>query len=553
MTAARNTDRAPDSERISRRRLRGRVALLGACGLLLTAPSAAWPDTPAVTRPAGADGTATDAAVPPELRRYHQQKLLWEPCPDTPSFQCATLKVPLDYAHPDAGDLVLTATRKKATGAGARIGSLLVNPGGPGGSAIDYLAGGGADLFSPSVRASYDLVAMDPRGVQYSTPVDCGLNTATTSSGVGRHMSADPAKIAAYEEVFEQFTDACARHAGRLLPHVGTLDAARDMDVLRALLGDDRLHYLGFSYGGYLGATYADLFPSRVGRMVLDGAIDPAIDGYQVVLQNAAGYQVAWESFAADCAARTDCPLGRSVKEISRGLDTLRRSLDRVPLRQGKDITITGESLLTAVTIGLKAPEWALLRAALQGLQAGDTTALQQLLGSAEDTSSNATEAHYAISCLSSPLAPRFTSAEVRAALRQLLNASPQFGEFHAPRLMQCAHWPVPPAQPAHPVSAPGAAPVLVVGTTRDPATPYAWSKALARQLASSRLLTYDGDGHLAYQTGSACVDTAVDRYLTLGRLPHVGTICPGTSPAAPVTAVPRQEPDGVRGTSTNP
>ncbi|MEU9287506.1 alpha/beta hydrolase [Streptomyces sp. NPDC048275] len=526
MTAVRDTDRTPDVDRIPRRRLRSRVALLGACGLLLTAP-AAWPGAgPAETRLARMDGTATDAATPPELRRYYQQKLLWEPCPGSPSFQCTTLKAPLDYAHPDAGDLLLRAIRKKATGNGARIGSLLFNPGGPGASAIDYLVGGQADLFSPSVRADYDLVAMDPRGVQYSTPVDCEINTPTTPAGVGRHVSADSAEIAAYDAVYGQFTNACARHAGRLLPHVGTLDAARDMDVLRALLGDDRLHYVGFSYGTYLGATYADLFPSRVGRMVLDGAVDPTIDGYRNFLQTAAGFQAAWESFATDCAARTDCPLGHSVKEISRRLDTLRHSLDRTPLRQGKDISIAGDDLFNAVTTALMAPGWELLRAALRGVLTGDTIALQQLLGAADDTSSNATDAFVAISCLSSPFAPRFTSAQVQAALPQFLRASPQFGKDYATQLMQCTHWPVPPTQPAHTLTAPGAAPILIVGTTRDPATPYPWAKALARQLSSSRLLTYDADGHAAYQRGSTCVDTAVDRYLAQGQLPPAGKIC---------------------------
>ncbi|MFF3687427.1 alpha/beta hydrolase [Streptomyces sp. NPDC002187] len=526
MTPARDNDRTPDVGRIPRRQLRSRAALLGVCGLLLTAPYAAWPGAaPAMTQLARADDMATDASVPPGLRRYHQQKLLWESCPGAPSLQCTTVKVPLDYAHPDAGDLLLKVTRKKATGNGIRIGSLLVNPGGPGESAINSLLGG-ADRFSPSVRASYDLVAMDPRGVQYSTPVVCESDTVTTAAGVGRHMSTDSTEIASDDAGYEQFSNACAQHAGRLLPHVGTLDAARDMDVLRALLGDDRLHYVGFSYGSYLGATYADLFPSRVGRMMLDGAVDPAMDGYQDFLQTAAGYQLAWESFAADCAARSDCPLGHSVKEISRRLDTLRRSLDRIPLRQGKDISITGDDLLTAVTTALRVPEWELLRAALRGVPAGDTTALQQLLGSAEDTSSNAADAFYAISCLSTPLAPRFTSAEVQAALPQFLSASPQFGKLYATGLMQCAHWPVPPTQPAQPVSAPGASPILIAGTTRDPATPYPWAKALARQLSSSRLLTYDADGHLAYQRGSTCVDTAVDRYLTLGQLPPVGKIC---------------------------
>ncbi|MFD7402524.1 alpha/beta hydrolase [Streptomyces sp. NPDC059866] len=519
MIAVRDTDRIP------RRRLRGRVVMLGACGVLLTALHVPPAAAPAAMQRAGADGTATDAAVSPELRRYYQQELHWVPCPDSPPFQCTTVKVPLDYAHPDAGDILLKATRKKATGNGARIGSLLVNPGGPGVSAVDFLAGT-ADGFSPAVRASYDLVAVDPRGVGESTPVDCETDIPATSMGFLPNLSADPAEIGAYDEAFKQVATTCARDAGRLLPHVGTLDAARDMDVLRALLGDDRLHYVGISYGTYLGATYADLFPSRVGRLVLDGAVDPTLDGYQHVLQVAAGYQTAWESFAADCASRTDCPLGHSVEEISRGLDTLRSSLDRAPIQRGKDISVTGEDLMLAVTTALRDYLWEELRAALRGVLAGDTTALQQLLGTEEDDSGNAIEALYAVNCLSSPTGPRFTPAQAQAALPQFLRASPQFGESMGLLLMMCAHWPVPPAQPAHPLTAPGAAPILVVGTTRDPATPYPWAKALARQLSSGRLLTYDADGHAAYRRGSTCIDTAVDRYLTRGQLPPTGKVC---------------------------
>lgn len=500
--------------------------MLAVCGLLLTAPYAGSPAAaPAATQKAGADGTATDAAVPSELRRYYQQELHWQPCPDSPPFQCTTVKVPLDYAHPDAGDIDLTAARKKATGNGARIGSLLVNPGGPGESGIDFLVGA-ADGFSPSVRASYDLVAVDPRGVGHSTPVDCKLDMPTTPMGFGLNLSADLAEIGAYDEAFKQVADACAQHAGQLLPHVGTLDAARDMDVLRALLGDDRLHYAGFSYGTYLGATYAELFPSRVGRMVLDGAVDPTLDAYRWLLDTAAGQQVAWESFAADCAARTDCPLGHSVEEAGRRLDALQRSLDRAPLRQGKDISVTRDDLVNAVTTALMTVQWEQLRAAIGGLLAGDTTALQRLLGTAEESSGSVGDANYAVNCLSSTSSPRFTPEQAQAALPQFLRASPQFGEWWARLLMMCTHWPVPPTQPAHPLTAPGAAPILVVGTTRDPATPYPWAEALARQLSSGRLLTYDGDGHTTYGRGSTCIETAVDRYLTRGQLPPAGKVC---------------------------
>ncbi|MEU0368863.1 alpha/beta hydrolase [Streptomyces sp. NPDC006283] len=521
-----------DTARISKRKLRGTLAVLSVCGLLLTACSSLHPQQPpAATGPAragavgGADSTAT---VSPELLPYYRQTLHWKPCAAVPSFQCATLTVPLDYARPQAGDIRLAAIRKKATAAGAaRMGSLLLNPGGPGASAVETLLVT-ADRYSPAMRAAYDLVALDPRGVGASTPVDCDTDTPVTISGVsrpGKSTTAGQAAIKDEDAAFKQVAAECARHAGRLLPHVGTPDTARDMDIMRALLGDDRLNFLGFSYGTYLGATYAELFPSRVGRMVLDGAVDPALDGYRRFLEPAHTHQVAWESFAADCAARPACPVGHSVKEAGRALDSLRATLNRTPLRQGKDVTVTGEDLMNAVVVALMAPAWDPLRAALREVQAGDTTTLQQLLAEVMDADPG-DQAFSAISCRSSTLGAGLTSAQAEAALPEFLRASPQFGDLLVKLLMMCTHWPVPATQPSHPITAPGAAPMLVVGTTRDPATPYSWAKALARQLDSGHLLTYDGDGHTAYLRDSTCINTAVDQYLIHGRLPATGKVC---------------------------
>ncbi|MFF3879447.1 alpha/beta hydrolase, partial [Streptomyces sp. NPDC001978] len=445
------------------------------------------------------------------------------------ALQCTTVKAPLDYAHPDAGDINLEAARKKATRTSAtRIGSLLFNPGGPGTSPIDRLTAD-PDAY-PSLNAAYDLVALDPRGVGHSTPVDCGTDTSTATTA---------SEIAA----------ACARHAGRLLPHVGTLDAARDMDLMRALLGDEQLHYLGWSYGTYLGASYAELFPARVGRMVLDAAIDPSLDAGSTYLNAARGYQVAWEAFAADCAARDDCPVGHSVKEAGRTLDSLVARLDRTPLQQGKDITINGQVVLntTAVLLRapswLKAPNWPTLRQMLREVLAGDTTTLLKvyggkLPGNPGDQSGNA------VACLSSTLGPRYTTSQAKTALAEFVRVAPQFGESWSKGLTLCTSWPVPANQTAHPITASGAAPILVVGTTRDPATPYNQAQALARQLQSGRLLTWDGDGHGAYTRGSTCIENAVDHYLLDGRLPAAGTICTdapdtankpaGTTPEAP-------------------
>lgn len=534
---------AQTSARIRSRRLRGVLATLGASALVLAACTTTGPHrSPAALRPAAADaargagGTAPPASVPAALRPYYEQKLTWRPCP-VAAFECAGLRVPLDYAHPEAQDITLAAVRTKATGAGgaARIGSLQFNPGGPGASAVESLLAFVED-FSPTLRAAYDLVAVDPRGVGLSTPVNCATDTPAVTLERGAHITdADVADIEATDEANREVAEACEEHAGALLPHVGTVDAARDMDIMRALLGDERLHYLGLSYGTYLGTTYADLFPSRVGHLVLDGGVDPSIDGYQSMLNQAGGFQSAWESFAADCAGRPDCPLGHSVAEAGRTLDALRAALDRSPLRAGKDVIVTGEAITSVVIAALMHPgsakppaypEWAALRALLADVLHGDTTAVQRFVGSAEEDSDPGDQSFLAINCLTSALGPRSTPAQVQAALPRFLRASPQLGTRWAQRLMDCTHWPVAANQQPHRVTAPGAAPILVIGTLRDPATPYLEAQALVRQLSSGHLLTWDGDGHVAYQRGSACVDQAVDAYLTQDRIPPAGTVC---------------------------
>ncbi|WP_431961090.1 alpha/beta hydrolase [Actinacidiphila sp. bgisy160] len=447
------------------------------------------------------------------MSRYSRQELDWRPCREAASFQCTTVRVPLDYGRPRAGDLRLAVVRHRATGPPAdRIGSLLLNPGGPGVSAVDDLMSFG-DGFSPAIRAAYDLVGVDPRGVGRSAPVDCGTGTPLP----GTHGP---------EPGFALIADACARHAGRLLPHVGTTDAARDMDVVRALLGDDRLNFLGYSYGSYLGATYAELFPSRVGRMVLDGAIDPGMGAYHATLGMARGYQAAWDAFAADCVARPGCPVGHSLPKAGHVLDDLVARFDEASRAEGGHGTSpTGDDLLTAVTSALAAQAWGGLRSLLREVMAGDPAAWRRLLGTDGDGAPGE-QSLTAINCLSSALGPRATAEQTRAALPEFRRAAPQFGVYYAGFLPMCTHWPARPTQVPHRVTARGAGPILVIGTTRDPATPYDQARALAAQLSSGRLLTWDGDGHTAYRRGSRCVDAAVDRYLLNGRLPPVGTVC---------------------------
>ncbi|MDX3352423.1 alpha/beta hydrolase [Streptomyces sp. ME01-24h] len=435
------------------------------------------------------------------------------------------MTVPLDYARPEAGDIRLAVVRRQATGPrSGRIGSLLFNPGGPGVSAVDDLFSF-ADAFSPILRAAYDLVGVDPRGVGRSAPVDCGSGTSLPGAVAGRDAEAE-AGATDPGSGFARVADACAHSAGRLLPHVGTPDAARDMDVVRAVLGDDRLRFLGYSYGSYLGATYAELFPSRVGRMVLDGAIDPGMDAFRATLGMARGYQAAWDAFAADCVARPGCPVGHSVRDAGRILDGLVAELDEAS-KAGGDLGLpaTGDDLLTAVTSALAAPAWGELRNLLRQVAAGDAATRRLLLGTA-DSALPGEQSLVAVNCLSSALGPRSTAAQTRAAMAEFHRAAPQFGAYYAGFLPMCAHWPARPTQVPHRITARGAPPILVIGTTRDPATPYEQARSLASQLDSGRLLTWDGVGHTAYRQGSACVDTAVDDYFLHGRLPADGTVC---------------------------
>ncbi|WP_431949447.1 alpha/beta hydrolase [Actinacidiphila sp. bgisy167] len=515
----------PAAGRIPRRGLLCGLAALVALGMLLaTCTAVRHSRGTAGPAPTGPPSTSPAGTIHLDLRRYYTQDMRWRPCPDR-SFQCTSLTVPRDYAHPRAGDISLAVIRRPATGRGAeRIGALHVNPGGPGISAIDDLRAY-ADTYSPSLRAAYDLVAVDPRGVGHSTPVDCGAARPRTAATRGTHPPDRAAVIDTWAAYHAEVAADCARTAGGLLPHVGTLDAARDLDVVRAALDDEKLHFLGFSYGTYLGATYAELFPSRVGRMVLDGAVDPGMDGYHAYLNQARGYQTAWESFAADCARREHCPVGHSVKEAGRTLDTWVAALDRASVRRGEDDHLDGEALLGAVVTALRAPDWETLRGVLAGVRDGDLAALRKVVGS-EDAAATGDASMTAVNCLSSALEARSTPGQTLAALPEFLRASPQFGAFYNEDLSTCAHWPARPTQVARRVSARGAGPILVIGTTRDPATPYDQARALADQLSSGRLLTWDGDGHTAYQRGSRCVDTAVDDYLLRGLLPPTGAVC---------------------------
>ncbi|MET9350331.1 alpha/beta hydrolase [Streptomyces termitum] len=515
-----------------RRLLRTSAAAVAVAGLILsgcTGGSDAASPTGSATRAAGGasatPGPASPAPSPEELKKYYGQKPAWRDC-GVSGFQCATLRAPLDYAKPAGPEIELAVSRVRATGPGERIGSLLVNPGGPGGSAVDYLQGYAGIGYPEPVRARYDMVAVDPRGVARSEPVACLTGPEMDAYTQVDQTPDDQAEVDALTASFERFAAGCEKRTGAVLPHVSTVETARDMDILRAVLGDAKLHYVGASYGTFLGATYAELFPGRVGRLVLDGAMDPSLSALDLNRDQTAGFETAFRAFAADCVARPDCPLGTgTVESAGEALLKFFHAADAAPVPTGEKRAL-GESLATTGVIAAMYDEgaWPQLREALTRAIGGEGSALLALADSyyerePDGTYSNLMYANAAVNCLDLPPAYQGPADAAKAA-PSFTEASPVFGEGLAWTALNCTYWPTPATGRPHRITAEGAAPVLVVGTTRDPATPYKWARSLADQLSSGTLLTYEGDGHTAYGRGSDCVDTAVNTYLLEGTPP---------------------------------
>lgn len=519
------------------RLLRTTGTVIAAAGLLLSGCTSGGSGTPPAAASSGGASeaaSASPAAVPAALRPYYDQKLTWREC-GVPGFDCSTMKVPLDYENPGAGDIDIAVARRKATDPAKRLGSLVVNPGGPGGSGIGYLQAYAGIGYPAPVRAAYDMVSFDPRGVDRSSPVECLTGPAMDKYTQVDQTPDTPAEQALLVAAFKEFAAACQAHSKRVLPHVSTVDAARDMDVLRAALGDEKLSYVGASYGTFLGATYADLFPGRTGRLVLDGAMAPSRPAVDLNRDQTEGFETAFRAFAADCAKQADCPLGQgSPEQVAERLKEFFRKVDAQPVpTTDRSRTALGESLATTGVIAALYDEnaWPQLREALgAAINNDDGNGLLALADSYYEREpdgkyANLMSANAAVNCLDQP--PAFDGpAAVDKALPSFEKASPVFGAGLAWASLNCAYWPTKATGKAQALHAKGAPPIVVVGTTRDPATPYKWAQALAGQLGSGVLLTYDGDGHTAYGRGSDCIDSAINRYLLEGTAPTDGKKC---------------------------
>ena len=498
---------------------------LTSCGLG-DDPGPELPSKP-LARASSSAADGADGARDRGLRRYYDQELTWDDCRD--GRECAELEVPLDYERPRGEAITLAVLRVPATEPDKRVGSLVVNPGGPGISGVDYAAGAEA-YFGKELLAAFDVVGFDPRGVAGSTPLDC-VDDDYLDELVGADPDPDTqAEFAAGDRLLRGMGEGCLERNGDLMRHVSTEEAARDIDVLRAVLGQDTLAYFGASYGTFLGATYADLFPERVGRMVLDGAIDPSAGLVDRTLVQAEGFEVALRAYVANCPARDDCPLG---EDVDAGLTTIRdllTAIDAEPLTGDGDRELTEGRAVLGIWQMLYLEEfWPTLDAALSDALDGDGRLLLRIADlyvrrTDDGYTDNATEAIYAINCLDRDEA--VPSDEVERFVPRFEEVSPTFGRIFASGLTACANWPVRSGRGPERLEAEGAAPILVVGTTRDPATPLVWAESLAEQLESGVLLTRDGDGHTGYKAGNACVDRTVERYLVSGTVPESDVSC---------------------------
>jgi pimeloyl-ACP methyl ester carboxylesterase len=482
------------------------------------------------TNAAPSESTPTVEDVASGLDPFYSQVLQWNDCGD--GMQCTKASAPRDYADPAAGDISLALVRHVATGKD-RIGSLLVNPGGPGGSGYDFVKDSLDYATDATLQASFDIVGFDPRGVGRSTAVSCydsadmddylyGLTTAERGSD---------AWIAELTASSDAFAAACAKNTGPLLATVDTKSSARDLDLLRAVLGDTHLNYLGFSYGTYLGATYADLFPDKVGRLVLDGAIDPSTSNFEVTKTQAVGFENALRAYLADCLAGQECPFRGSVESAMTTIGALLNSVDVSPIMAADGRKLGGNALLTAIIYPLyQATAWPQLSLMFDAVLHGSAEAAFQFAdgynGRDADGSylDNSTESFMAINCID--YAYDADPTLMRAQAAELEVAAPVIGKFMSFGDIGCSDWPYPATGERAEIHAAGAAPILVVGTTNDPATPYVWAEQLAAQLDSGSLVTYTGEGHTAYNKSNSCVNDAVDAYLVDGTVPATDPQC---------------------------
>lgn len=476
---------------------------------------------PSTTSAPDTEGVAED------LLPFYSQELTWTEC--GVGFDCTDVTAPLDWEDPGKGEITLSVVRHRAEG--TPVGSLLTNPGGPGASGVDLVLNSLDFAVGTDLIENFDVIGFDPRGVGDSTAVTCydapqmddylyGIPSAARGTAEWEAELLDSHK---------KFAEACDANSGGILPYITTINAARDMDLIRAVLGDKQLNYLGYSYGTFLGATYAKLYPEKAGRLVLDGAIDPAVPGLEVGATQALGFESALRAYMQDCLDSGECPFNGSVDEAMADLGALLASVDSTPLKSGDGRMLGADSLMTAIIAALYSQDsWGYLTQALDEALQGDPTSalfLADFYNGRENGTytDNSTEAFRAYNCMDYPVED--DPAAEAATNAKIAEGAPTIAPYWAGP-DSCSVWPYPPTGTRGEIKAEGAGPILVIGTTNDPATPYEWSESLANQLEEGVLITRVGEGHTGYNKGNACVDDAVEAFLLDEVVPEDGLRC---------------------------
>ncbi len=466
-------------------------------------------------------------AVPAGLDEYYSQELSWQSCSGT--FECATISAPLNYDDPSGKKITLALLKRPARG--KAIGTLFVNPGGPGGSGID-MAKSASYYFPTQVLENFDIVGFDPRGVGQSTAVDC-VDDATlgrildisynrTDPGWEQKAEADQVTIAT----------GCEAHSGDLLPYVGTISAARDLDIMRHLVGDPQLYYVGFSYGTSLGGQYADLFPKNVGRLILDGAVDTSLTSAKLSTDQTLGFEVAIRRYIEDCLGGLACPFSGSTEDVLSQIHALLEEALSSPFpTNNASRPLTQSLFFSGIIMPLySSSTWPMLTQAFTALLEKNDASLflkyADIVSEREEDgsfSSNSTVANWAINCADYPPAD---PQEVARASERLRVEAPVFGDLMTEGPDMCASWPYQSQHSPGVYKAEGSAPIVVVGTKYDPATPYAWAQAMNAGFENSVLVTWEGDGHTAYSHANSCIKEPLTRYLLTGEVPEDGLTC---------------------------
>ena len=464
------------------------------------------------------------------LAPYLGQEVQWSDC--GAGAECATVMAPLDWDNPGVGeDVSLAVSRHSATG--QALGSLFVNPGGPGASGYEFVLDSVDFAVSEVLRESFDVIGWDPRGVNFSSPVSCAATDAELDYFFFGELEAQPDTPEWDAELLAEsirFGQECQANTGELLEFVDTLSTVRDLDLLRHLVGDEQLNYLGYSYGTLIGALYIDTFPEKVGRMVLDGPVDPGASQFDLVVNQHRGFEEALEAYLVECDLTNSCPFAGSLEQRLRGVSDLYDELEQNPLRHADGRLIDDGMLRTAMVTTLYAQSsWPFLTRMFDELQEGVTDTTIFLVDFYYDRAdgvyqNNSMEAFIAINCLDYPV--ESDPAVLEAQADQLREAAPYTARPSGDGDLVCMNWPYPPKLNKGPVRGEGANPVVILGTTGDPATPYNWSVSLNEQLENSVLLTLVGEGHLAYDERVTCINDPVDTYFVTGDLPEDGLTC---------------------------